>query len=173
MTRKQRAINERNKQYDNASPEEKCIIMAKHALLWMEMGALVPVTGNYLRTVEPDILRKLVDKHPGEQARDVVFGPCKACVKGALLLAKAELFDDVTVQALAEYAGDDLLEEEFGPEHIDDMERAFEQNVRYEGHQGPQQWARAYPDPKDRYRAILENVIRNKGIFKFDEVTPP
>lgn len=174
LSKAQKAVNARNKRFDNASPEEKRVIMAKHAILWMEGGGLIPTPGTYVRPVR-DSISNIAETAEDSfvEVRDVVLGPCKACIKGALLLVKAELFDEVTLQALAEYSGDDLLDEEFGADNADSMERAFEQRADLEAVHGPMPWGVIYPDPAVRYKAILENVIRNNGTFKISEVWPP
>lgn len=175
MVETQKAIDKRNAKFANATPAEKRVMMAKHALLWLGEGALIAKTGvyvgpvniqwSYLKRDRPEILQ--------EQARDVVLGPCLVCAKGALLVAKAVLFDAVTVEEMSTYAGDDLLENEFDPEQTDLIERAFEDKWPSFSSFEQYIWYDNYKDPRDRMVAILENIIRNKGTFVYDQVRAP
>jgi hypothetical protein len=155
----------RNTRFDNASPAEKRVIIAQHALEWMRLGAIVPTPGLYIRPTGTR-LNELAKDYPSKLARDVVLGPCEACIKGALLLVKAELFGEISIGQLDWYIGYDFLEEDFG-KHLQRMESAFEQHPRSDM---PVPWYDTYPDPAKRYEAILKNVIRNKGTFQINEI---
>jgi hypothetical protein len=159
-----------NAKFDNMTPAEKRVAMAKDALKWIEAGALVPTKGVYVNTIGLDIFHKangpdaFSEDGSRKQARDVVLGACIVCAKGALLVAKAVRFNNVTVRDLADYS-DDQLTDYFTPVQIDFMELAFENRL--------EPWFTTYRDDKDRLVAILQNVIRNKGEFKYSEVTAP
>ncbi len=159
-----------NAKFDKMTPAQKRVAMAQDALKWIEAGALIPMKGLYVNTLSMDIYHRADDLDAvnadgsRKQARDVVLGPCNVCAKGALLIAKAVRFNNVTVLDLANYS-DEQLTDYFTTSQISQMEVAFE---RYDTW-----WYDEYPDNKERLTAILKNVVRNKGQFEFDDGRPP
>lgn len=167
----------KNAEFKRMSMAEARVAIAKDALSWVREGALVPTSGTYVSTVEGrkplwqefHLYDSDAPKFENVQARDVNIGPCRVCAKGALLCAKAVRFNHVTARQLAEYSNK-YLKPYFSDRQLDEIEGCFE--ATDEGWDPPEhaEWAYKFPDYDDRLRAILRNIIRNKGDFKVGEV---
>lgn len=113
---------------------------------------------------------------------------CRVCAKGAVLLAHIERFNSVTVgEALnANHETAAAKATYFSVKQLDEIEAAFEGGFIGDApsptaEKTAYRWATRYPHVlasdhfhrNDRLRAIMSNIIRNKGTFKFREVVPP
>jgi hypothetical protein len=162
------------------------VAIAKDALAWLDAGALVAHNNGY---VAADNLKPYSDEFRNNgwrEARDVVLGRCHVCALGGLLLAKAVRFDAVKISELS--IPGFALQPYFSSEQINQIEAAYEgtsfpgingssikkDNMgmgNYHGYDhslkfSNSYWKQTYPQPTDRFRAIMQNIIRNDGDFK-------
>jgi len=151
--------------------EQARVDIARDALAWEEAGALDINVQHYLRGRGGRNIYDLTDgMDPNAQARDVVLGPCSVCALGGLLLAKAVRFNAVSVKDLRDLRVN-RLEDHFSVDQINEIEAAFEgksypeMNFTHGRHVVNYEWRLAFPDPKERFRAIMRNIIRNRGTF--------
>lgn len=147
------------------------VAIAKDALEWLKAGALVARQYVYvLPQKEP------ASKDARKQLRDIVLGPCQACALGALFLAKAVRFNDVTVGDYVQSDDDGAmcrnnLYSYFSNQQMGMIESAFEMSPTYAGRVGVNgmpsvDFGRQYASSKLRLTAILENIIANGGEFR-------
>lgn len=132
------------------------VAIAKDALAWEEAGALIPTEGVYLNPCNnPDPDRYL----ESEQARNLNLGKCQVCALGGLLVARAVRFDKVTYYDILYKPPYDLLTEYFTLDQLRNIECAFEDfnDLRT--------WKEDIPDATERFKAIMQNIIDNKGTF--------
>ena len=142
------------------------VAIAKDALAWVEAGVLLPAKMVYVNTVLED---DQINWDPKAQLRDVVLGPCRVCAQGALFLAKAVRYDNVS----GIRNSDDLhhrackadeLEEHFTRDQLKLIEQYFEGWAAGSNY-APQFFKEDYPDHRQRLIFILKNIIDNKGTF--------
>lgn len=98
----------------------------------------------------------LLVREGGATPDEVLATECKVCAQGAMFIGSMvhrDTDDRVRYTDMAD------LSEVFGEVAWNDIENA------YEGWQGQSRWLDIYPEPKDRLRAICENIIRNGGSF--------
>jgi len=150
------------------------VAIAKDAMAWAKLGALIPITMAYVNPIDGKIgneLRENTD-YSKVQARDVVVGTCEVCALGGLLMAKAVRYDNVLASELLD-TPHTKLSEHFSLDQLKLIEYAFEGwrdgGVRADGngmsYGQPHPWYHAFPDTMDRFLAIMQNIIRNKGEF--------
>jgi len=143
-----------------------------------QVNALHPVKGYYLSgNARSDVkLEDDLQKHA-----DSATQSCSVCALGALILSKARLYNDVQVARLcAQVYGSSRLrfggastyiQENLSPiftkEQLDLIEHAFEcwpSDTEEEARAGS--FGLVYDDPRDRLKAIMQNIVDNGGEFK-------
>lgn len=126
-------------------------------------------------------LRILSEETPEGDLADLVGSECRVCALGAMLVAKAVLYDHVPASRLTpsgyedgeyEMSKHDLLEMLDGIFDVGQchkIEAAFEQThypwMSWVSVYDAIDFGMTYPDPKDRLRVIMENIIQNNGDF--------
>jgi hypothetical protein len=156
------------KKFGKMSPAEQRVAIAKDALSWVEVGALVAEQCVYVRAEQrPYAL-------PGVQLRDVNLGKCHVCALGALFLAKANRFDNVG--AGVNFYGDVLrssLGEHFSIGQLGLVEAAFEMHANFATKHGvgsaaadtAVRFGQKRTTDRSRMSAILRNIVENDGTF--------
>jgi hypothetical protein len=155
------------------------VAIAKDAMAWEKAGALEIITQHYLQSSETGSSFTIPPEDHDKQARDLVLGKCQVCALGGLLLAKAVRFDAVTGLDIRNCKVSRLTDH-FSNEQINEIEAAFE-GKSYPGVTGcyPSDsigpvsnsfWKEKYPNDSARFRAIMQNIISNKGTFCPDKV---
>jgi len=105
---------------------------------------------------------------------------CDVCAKGAMFLSYVRFYDKYTLEDVAWYYEDGenyaangaditfAMTDIFDREQLDLIEQYFEssKSVCWNNPCHQHFYADKYPDAKDRLRAIMKNIVRNKGIFK-------
>ncbi len=93
---------------------------------------------------------------------------CSVCALGATMLAYVRVFDRITVGEMREHLGEyrnGPLSVIFGEKQLRLIE-CYYMNWAYSEHKiYPQSFCDLHPDRKDRLRAIMRNIIKNKGTF--------
>lgn len=182
-------------QYKKASKAEKRVILAKDALKQLNAEKFIATSGVYVRAGEE--LKAEIETKGTQKAllaRDVT--PCRVCAKGALFLSRIRAGNtcDLVIDGTDDgdyYTGvpvsadfDTLqrtLSNLFGEVHIDSIEDAFEAgdwDNTYGGYGAYRRKIGTYgltteEDGGDylTLRSILENIIRNGGRFKPNDIT--
>jgi hypothetical protein len=144
---------------------EARIAIAKDALKWLELKALIP--SHFY--IEPLRSRWHVGLEPNQQVRNVVVGRCRVCALGAMMVAKVIRFDACTVEQFKS----EVPYAHLSPYFADSTLRAIE--CAYEGWRRVVDglpWVARFPNDRRRMKAILENIIRN-GDFAMDDIGDP
>lgn len=144
------------------------ILIAKDALKWLKAGALKAATGTYVYILDRSKFHTL-ETMKSVQARDVCIGKCEVCAKGALFLAHAVRYNNVSVGDVLFSRFECALYEEFDGRTLNRIEAAFEgwPSVSHGGiYNYDYAWTLSkYPNSEVRLINILKNIIKNKGDF--------
>lgn len=142
------------------------VLIAKDALKWIKAGALKPARGTYVIPgydvkckLEKDRYKHKLDNF---QLRDIVLGPCAVCAKGALFLAKAVRYDDVSAYNWSDPDHEEnfmAMQKHFSISQWNLIEQCFE------GWYPRHAYAEKFKTAKDCLMAILQNIIDNNGTF--------
>lgn len=155
---------------------EKAVAVAKDVVAQLDdpTSTMRPSHGGYFITpFMPDDCN-LQERDLRDYLPQIHEAGCRVCALGAAMLSKARLYDDVPASTLVltgalkvEHALDGI----FGRETVDLAEIAYEGHVvRHTQlstdriHRAVDFW-RKYERPRDRMRAIWQNVIDNNGEF--------
>lgn len=164
---------ERNKAFKKETAAQKRVSIARDALEWIKKGALIPRTGNYVVPIDNRIASDLAWSESA-QLRDLNLGPCNVCGVGALFIAKAVRYNDAKPRD-AQYPHTNLLEY-FSAKQLLLIENYFEgRDASPLGDSASSDDNRierfAYHFKTSvRLVHILENIIKNNGTFKPQEL---
>jgi hypothetical protein len=160
------------------SPAAKRVAVARDALAWLRAGALQAETGAYV-TPTNEAPFFYLDDH--RQMRDAVFGETTVCALGALFIAHIVRFDHCTVSEYITANGrsmsnfiEDKLKDTFDLLALGFIESAFERcdmtsssYVTQKEIDAAVAFGKRYRKDRDRLEAILRNIVRNNGDFRF------
>ena len=184
----------RNAKFKAATKAERAVMVAKDALRMLDKGKTVASPGDWVKLpdeifeIEGGSQALKEEDYNSPQICDLSdeseFTDCKVCALGSLMLSEIRHTNKLTLEDLGDSIyglGDEISYNDFG-HRLDKvfsysqqklMEYAFEGGtglfeecdipkckvVKLEG------FYQKYPDDEDRLRAILKNVIKNKGVF--------
>lgn len=155
--------------------KEQIVAVAKDVIVQIRARKFIAAQGTYfsgdidLEGV-PDGFTDLQKLLKADKLRE-----CEVCARGAIVLSKARLFNDVPVEVEGGTCEIDLSSSVFqeSSHHFSSIylmvEMAFEQQA---GNYNPF-WARRYKTPEKRLVALMRNVIFHKGDFVFEAVVNP
>lgn len=186
------AIKAGNKRFERATAAQKRVIVAEDAIAQVRAGRFHPMTGVYFdpctgknrnKTSEEAFksLYKVTlnpDKFEGEQ--------CVGCALGGLFLAKTINKPEKNVATFMDEAYEvgsydydtpaDPLSSIFSADQLDLIEGVFEgfggirdddnREIVNAWRDGP------YRDDTTRFVAIMRNIVKNKGVFKPNQIPP-
>lgn len=167
----------------------KAVAVAKDVLKQLRLRKLNMHHGSYMTKFSALPVRNLtaiLQKRPDADLQEVVdcLAPkCSVCAKGALILSKARLLDNVPLKLVCkiDYTGkvnlgcgdpSENLLDCFSQKQLDLIETAFEKSDEFEGVNSESAVGHAlsfgeqYDDPAKLMRAIMKNVIENNGVFR-------
>jgi hypothetical protein len=171
-------VRKKNAKFGGMTKAEQRVAIARDALAWLKAGALIAQRSTYgypvNRLRDP---RNNGQARMDDQLRDVEMGPCRVCGLGALFLAKAVRFDDVTIRDWCSGSSGvyKKLGQHFSRTQIAMIEVAFEENPCFSDQLSSAVLGRALffwatrgrpSDYKGRLIAILRNIIQNGGEFR-------
>lgn len=99
------------------------------------------------------------------------FKDCRVCAQGAMLISRARIYNSVALNSSARQTNGEVMG--FGNTEL--IECAFECRPifahTWQSYNSPfvvaaVRFGNQYPDPRKRLRAIMKNVILNKGVFR-------
>ena len=168
---------------------EKRVAIAEDTIKWLNSRAIKATTGTYFGAPAKGIKVKSYDDKL-DLALEKTKGTCRVCALGGMFYSMVRRFDEVTVgignidsQPSSDYflgvdgfSVFDELEKYFSHQQLAAIESAFEQRdmFEYEDHAKmsdaemvwSQDFTRGAKTPADRLRAIMNNIIENKGKFR-------
>jgi hypothetical protein len=169
-------VRKKNAKFGGMTKAEQRVAIARDALEWLKAGALIAQGSTYgypvNRNLDPRNAAGSI--RMDDQLRDVEMGPCRVCGLGALFLAKAVRFDDVTVRDWCNGSRGvyEKLSQHFSRTQIAMIEVAFEENPSFSNtlteadtRRALDFWKDSQIDYKGRLIAILRNIIQNGGEF--------
>jgi hypothetical protein len=162
----------------------KAVAIARDVLKQLRMDKLRTATNFYIHNWKP-LPETILYEDDAQQHLDLIQKSCQVCAKGAAFLSYIRLYNKVNMRKLGLIKhdnqttivkrGDDdwnELREVFGKSNLDLIEYAFEGLII----QGPsissqnKEYVESYHycigNSAKRLRAIMINVVRNKGVFK-------
>ncbi len=186
-------IQKSNKEFKRAGKKQKRVLAAKDAIRWTNLGLLNPSSGSYLvigavlcidRPPEWWDAQDQGEIQLHEQILERVEEPadCTVCGVGGLLVAKCMRFDKYAVSyqfdrdmALETCEAGDGLADLFSNAQLALIECAFEQwttansefgYISEEAQFKASEFGFKYNDAKERFIAIMRNIVKNEGTFK-------
>lgn len=181
-----------SKQFAKLSKPQRAFLVAQDAL--KQLPKLKVKAGSYIDgkiTLPKTHSSKNAQRHIAK-----IVKKCDVCALGACLVSKIKLFNKVTLNDLALETEENvswftldseaipaLLGDIFSDEQMLLVEAAFEgaphvaidfpdNDALFDAYMArAESYGRAYPNARDRLRAILLNIVRNNGLFLPDNVT--
>jgi hypothetical protein len=162
---------------------EKRVEIARDVLKQIKIGRLIPKKGTWVASEYNEVL---IEKETNSklEVRDVIKNKkCNTCALGSIFISAIDKFDKLKVKDLYRYRSledfnicsfetEDIfkyLKRFFSNEQLGLMEMAFELRDGYFSKIiNPNlviKWGEQYHNSYDRLRAIMLNLIRNKGTF--------
>lgn len=169
------------KKFQDLSPEQKRVAIAKDTLKWLNKGKIRAKRGAVMSF---DGIKK------GQNLKEVLCKlntPCEVCQRGGLLYSYVRRVNDFKTPAVSDHWSinkpylsgvadqrssiNKKLQEVFPKRQLALIERAFEgtYNEQYLSSDEidlADIFYGIYDSPTERFRAILNNIIKNKGEFK-------
>jgi len=178
----------KQKKWNKATKAQRRVMVAKDVLEHIKKGNIRPVNGNYF-TLCVDEARPHTSM---ESLQDLILneseGPCEACAIGALFYAKVSEHNACTlgdIDASSQWIQKRIspfnsggiinnMSQAFTMRQLRVIEMAFEGLPEHENKWNPSEkekesalkMHRRYRSSKGLMRAIMENIIKNKGDFK-------
>ncbi len=142
--------------------------IAKDVIKQVEAGRLIPEQGVYVRTTVGEYIT--VDQYSSDKV-------CRVCALGSILVSMVDRYNSLTpgyrhnigTYAIPEEDNTYLLSLFPDARIIEDVFEAVASDYETKF----SVWAKAYPEPRARMIAIMENIIRNKGAFVIEDVGVP
>ena len=161
-----------------------CVKIARDVLAQLRLRRYKATPGIYVQIDSPELTSIInnkscteYDKTARESFKDFFKSSkkttCQVCAIGAAFVSLVNIENKCSVDEMcADKSMWERLEKYFGSDNMDLMESAFECyttnnfSTPYEMQEVAAEWGSQYKNPTDRLRAIMLNVIRNKGDFK-------
>lgn len=154
---------------------EVAVEIAKDVLAQLRAQKLIAQEGTYC-TIEYEDGREFMEQEESESLKSVLATQdlkCRVCALGGMFIGYVRKFNKV--DAYANYHSDEIipkLKKYFSEHDLDLIEFAFEgKDIRFTSSLSEDEESRAYEFYKkywsddERLRAIMLNIIRNKGKF--------
>jgi len=144
------------------------VAVAKDALKQIELEKYKACSGVY---VDYELEDRIHESEPNSQVQDIIkkyTKPCEVCARGALLLSSIRKFNDVTVSKYKK-KWESKSKQIFSKQTLSLAEIAFEEWTKLNLTSieiSANLFGRKYDNDEDRLKAILENIVANKGEFK-------
>jgi len=189
MTKKIKTMAEMNAIFNKASKAERRVMIAEDVLLHITKKKIKPTNWTYFRLP----MKKSRVIEPDESLQELMLseskGACTACAIGALFYSKVVNYNACTTKqagATANYTQYDVivndismisnLKDSFAPKQLRLIELAFEGKHPGAGsyihefagdlYHNCMNFHDKYNKASGRMRAIMKNIIKNKGTFK-------
>jgi hypothetical protein len=159
-----------------------CVKIAKDVLQQLRLGRYIATQGTYVQVVtpedgclDPDFTNIDMSQSFQKFFKQNKEATCDVCALGSAFVSLVNIENKCSVEDIQDTNKlFDRLVKYFGNENIALMESAFEvrnmnsntDDIDYEMLVAAAEWGNRYDDPTVRLRAIMLNVIRNRGDFK-------
>ena len=161
MLKEEKEISMPNKSFSEMTQPEKAVAVAKDILKHLK-SIRVKSENTYLEMKKP--LSDRIDNDDNAQRHiDAITKNCEVCAVGACFLSYVRVFNQVTVGDVLK-AGysymQNKIRDAFPQSMLLEIEDVFEEHQFTSVH-----LKRQYKDAKQRLRAIMLNIVQNKGKF--------
>lgn len=166
---------------EKITKKEARIRVAKDVLKWLKLGELSLIPGEYLS----DNLNNLPEAGCAK-ANIEKLKTCNVCALGAMFLGQIDIFNKIQIEDVFRYdykknlcVRDEVMREKLKDIfdinqqcliecafEIDDRSGQDDDTVTEEQIENAKAFGAQYIRPRQRLQAIMENVIKNKGVFK-------
>jgi hypothetical protein len=172
------------RKFDSLTPRGKAVRVAKDVLLQLKAKKYKAKNLTYFSFEEFEKLLESYNKLPYydyvEKEKEALKSDlkttiastkkCEVCALGASICSLANLNGPVTVQTARE-GGKRELQEIFPGGQLSYIESAFEMEAMgyphsFETRNAAIRLGKKYKNPDNRLRAIMNNIIQNRGVFK-------
>ncbi len=135
--------------------------LAKDVLERLESNFFTPMVGQYFKTKSGENLYNL-----SITREQLLEDGCQVCAVGAFVVS--QLLQDSTDEEVFTFAsfGSHPFVNVMSDAKFDDLVFA------YDGMPGFKDWFHAYPDDKERMKAMCHNIVRN-GYFAYEDLPEP
>ncbi|RJQ24579.1 hypothetical protein C4577_07355 [Candidatus Parcubacteria bacterium] len=158
------SIKQKNDQFKGMTKKEKAVAVAKDVLKHLRSlkftGCASYCEGDGLNISKDENVQPHISK---------LVKNCEVCALGGMFLSYIRLFDNVKYEKIIEpkYYEENEYQIHVDRDYIiDKFKGIFDRDVldciedAYEGG-----WDEFYPDPRDRIKAIMKNIVKNNGRF--------
>lgn len=180
-------VDKTNEKFKNATKAQKRVMIAKDVLGQIKTNRYLAESGTW---VEPNFSRnsrvsEICDSPETsiqDTFKDKTIESCTVCALGGLFMSCINLNNNTTLRDFDEEADDlgalidgnrklsNSLNRIFTREQLILIEQYFEEGAGYFYRDDDcdllDSFVDTYPDEQDRLKAIMENIIENKGTFK-------
>lgn len=179
-----RSVEARNRRFNAATPAQKRVMIAKDALLSLSSGVYTAMQGVYEGiSLKAEVTKAAADRETDVNSLSVQEvlacggAECQVCARGALFLStislvnKVKMGDTTRNDGYLSHSGGrgsshlNPSLEFFSSGQINMIEHYFEGWCSYTW-PDTEDWVHARPDPQDRLKDILTNIVKNKGTFR-------
>lgn len=165
-----------NKEFQKASKSKQRVMIAEDVILQLKLNKFSGKSGTYL-TTNKNVLQD------NESLQDILLVPdvkCEVCAIGGAFASCIRIKNEFILdgnftissylqegQSMGDNPMRNVLEEYFSDNQLELIEDVFEN--RYNGENNSDKisnFYNKYPDDTDRLKAIMKNIVKNKGTFK-------
>lgn len=194
-----RQIARNNKKFEKLSPAEKRVAIARDVLEQIRIKRLIPTAGFWLAGKNNTALftKADVEKNPEMQTIFANKKECIGCAVGGMFMCAVEMADKLKLDELNQVknyqsnlanAADSekkyyklttgCIEDEdafkylgrfFHLNQLNMIECAFEQGTGAYYNADAAKFAQHEDNPSERMRLIMENIIKNNGVFRYNQ----
>lgn len=183
MNKTKKIIAKRNAEFEAASPEQKRILILKDMKKWLKAGRFVPTSGTFV-TFDYYEATDLLDNEDIQQAfLSKKLAECAVCLVGAVCLSTILYVDsfkgkdlhhdtDIFCPPNKGNKASKILRTYFSLNQLRLMELAFEigdgwfRKAKTIEEKAAVEFGTKYYSDQDRILAIINNMLKNSGIFK-------
>jgi hypothetical protein len=184
----------RNKKFKAATPAQKRVLIAKDVIAQIKAKRFKALSGTWVNPVfrnghDLDVFEKFVFEKLDEEPASVrelfleqKIPACECCALGAMFMSCTLYNNKTTVENLLDetVSFEDLIREK-GPQFSNGLDQFFSKaqlkliEATFEGYYGAfrdesndktRVWYETLPNDTKRLVAIMNNIIKNKGVFK-------
>lgn len=174
--RLQERIEKRNKAFNNASAEEKRVLIAKDVLKQVGKGRIVPTSGSWVYIPDTFVAEdaSFQEEFLKESKSDIKT--CECCALGSMVVSCTLFKNDASIDDVEDGASpggkvfNKNLKPFFSKYQLKLIEIAFETGYGYytpmtDTEFAAERFGHKFKEDDKRLIAIMKNIIKNKGTF--------
>jgi hypothetical protein len=164
------------RKFDSLTPRGKAVRVAKDVLQQLKVKKLIATQGKYFDFGATNWSIYDYSKNDDMKHRVAASHTCQVCALGSAICGYANLNGPVNISTA--YSGTDIKNTlggvVFTRQNLGEIEPAFELDHAFSDREGVSRedackavkFGKKYKTPENRLRAIMNNIIQNRGVFK-------